>query len=51
MFPDPQIEKEQAKSAENRLQMACEAFGDGMLPQLQSSVYKVPWGIVVFWKY
>ncbi|XP_010740018.3 centromere protein N [Larimichthys crocea] len=38
---NPQIEKEQAKSAENRLQMACEAFGDGMLPQLQSSVYKL----------
>ncbi|XP_070766165.1 centromere protein N [Enoplosus armatus] len=38
---NPQIEKEQAKTAENRLQMACEAFGDGMLPQLQSAVYKL----------
>ncbi|KAM7423999.1 hypothetical protein PAMA_000384 [Pampus argenteus] len=36
-----QIEREQAESAANRCQMACEAFGDGMLPQLQSAVYKL----------
>ncbi|XP_053176939.1 centromere protein N [Scomber japonicus] len=35
------IEREQAVSAANRCQMACEAFGDGMLPQLQSVVYKL----------
>ncbi|TDH17099.1 hypothetical protein EPR50_G00005390 [Perca flavescens] len=35
------IEKEQAESAANRLQAACEAFGGGMLPQLQSAVYKL----------
>ncbi|XP_040051659.1 centromere protein N [Gasterosteus aculeatus] len=35
------IEKEQAELAANRLQMACEAFGGGMLPQLQSAVYKL----------
>ncbi|XP_044203579.1 centromere protein N [Thunnus albacares] len=37
----PHIEREQAVSAANRCQMACEAFGDGMLPQLQSVVYKL----------
>lgn len=31
--------------------MACEVFGDGMLPQLQSAVYKVPWDMLVFLKY
>ncbi|KAM9366388.1 centromere protein N [Symphorus nematophorus] len=38
---NPHIEREQAEPAANRLQMACEAFGDGMLPQLQSAVYKL----------
>ncbi|KAG7230215.1 hypothetical protein INR49_012348 [Caranx melampygus] len=38
---NPHINREQAGSEENRLQMACEAFGDGMLPQLQSAVYKL----------
>ncbi|XP_071385312.1 centromere protein N isoform X1 [Centroberyx affinis] len=38
---NPHIEREQAENAENRLQMACEAFGDGMLPQLQTAVYKL----------
>ncbi|GLD58377.1 centromere protein N [Lates japonicus] len=38
---NPHIEREQAGPAANRLQMACEAFGDGMLPQLQSAVYKL----------
>lgn len=38
---NPHIEKEQDKNAANRLQLACEAFGDGMLPQLQSAVYKL----------
>lgn len=41
LFIDQHIEKEQAELAANRLQMACEAFGGGMLPQLQSAVYKV----------
>lgn len=39
---DPHIEKEQAEIEANRLHMACEAFGDGTLPQLQFAVYKVP---------
>ncbi|XP_058485663.1 centromere protein N [Solea solea] len=38
---NPQIEREHAGHKENRLQMASETFGDGMLPQLQSSVYKL----------
>ncbi|XP_028296956.1 centromere protein N [Gouania willdenowi] len=38
---NPQIEREQAESATKRHQMACEAFGDGVLPQLQSAVYKL----------
>ncbi|KAM4602632.1 centromere protein N [Polymixia lowei] len=38
---NPHIEREQAEHAENRLQMACEAFGDGTLPQLQTAVYKL----------
>ncbi|XP_036951677.1 centromere protein N isoform X1 [Acanthopagrus latus] len=38
---NPHIEKEQAEPAANRLQMACEAFGDGTLPQLQTVVYKL----------
>ncbi|KAK2854119.1 hypothetical protein Q5P01_006780 [Channa striata] len=38
---NPQIEREQAGLLANRLQMACEAFGHGMLPQLQSAVYKL----------
>ncbi|XP_039986893.1 centromere protein N [Xiphias gladius] len=38
---NPHIEREQAGHVANRLQMACEAFGDGMLPQLQSAVYKL----------
>ncbi|XP_031169991.1 centromere protein N [Sander lucioperca] len=35
------IEREQAVPAANRLQAAYEAFGGGMLPQLQSAVYKL----------
>ncbi|XP_026233474.1 centromere protein N [Anabas testudineus] len=38
---NPRIEREQAELGENRFQMACEAFGDGMLPQLQSAIYKL----------
>ncbi|XP_029281365.1 centromere protein N isoform X2 [Cottoperca gobio] len=38
---NPHIGREQAEPAANRLQMACEAFGGGMLPQLQSAVYKL----------
>lgn len=41
-FPDPHIEKEQVEHAEKRLHLACEAFGGGTLPQLQSAVYNVP---------
>lgn len=49
LFTDPHIEKEQAEPAANRLQMACEAFGSGMLPQLQSAVYKVSKDMPEFW--
>ncbi|KAJ7995036.1 hypothetical protein DPEC_G00255730 [Dallia pectoralis] len=38
---NPNIEKEHAENAENRLQMACEAFGNGTLPQLQKAVYQL----------
>ncbi|XP_010897620.1 centromere protein N [Esox lucius] len=38
---NPNIEKEQIENTENRLQMACEAFGDGTLPQLQKAVYQL----------
>ncbi|KAM3625998.1 uncharacterized protein V6R79_020963 [Siganus canaliculatus] len=38
---NPHIRREQGETAAERLQMACEAFGVGMLPQLQSSVYKL----------
>ncbi|KAM9410507.1 centromere protein N [Pholidichthys leucotaenia] len=38
---NPRIEKEQAQMAADRHKMACEAFGDGTLPQLQSAVYKL----------
>ncbi|KAM9861037.1 centromere protein N [Aulostomus maculatus] len=38
---NPHIETEQAESAANRRQRACEAFGAGTLPQLQSVVYKL----------
>ncbi|XP_029972261.1 centromere protein N [Salarias fasciatus] len=37
----PHIEREQAGAAAKRQQMACEAFGGGVLPQLQSAVYKL----------
>ncbi|CAJ1048809.1 centromere protein N [Xyrichtys novacula] len=37
----PRIEKEQDGNAANRLELACEAFGGGTLPQLQSAVYKL----------
>ncbi|CAN9507002.1 unnamed protein product [Ophioblennius macclurei] len=37
----PHVEREQADAATKRQQMACEAFGDGVLPQLQSAVYKL----------
>lgn len=42
VFTDPHIEREQAELAANRLHQACEAFGDGVLPQQQFAVYKVP---------
>lgn len=37
----PQIECEQVQQSEIRLQMACEAFGGGPLPELQTAVYKL----------
>ncbi|KAL7878470.1 hypothetical protein AOLI_G00094440 [Acnodon oligacanthus] len=37
----PNIEKEHAECAERRHQMACEAFGDGVLPKLETAVYKL----------
>ncbi|KAK1784954.1 hypothetical protein P4O66_018390, partial [Electrophorus voltai] len=37
----PNIEKEHAEYAERRHQMACEAFGDGILPKLERAVYKL----------
>ncbi|KAJ8281361.1 hypothetical protein GJAV_G00066740 [Gymnothorax javanicus] len=38
---NPNIEFENAKHAENRLQMATEAFGGGILPKLETAVYKL----------
>ncbi|CAL8351306.1 unnamed protein product [Merluccius merluccius] len=38
---NPQIGCEQEEQSENRLQMACEAFGGGMLPELQTATYKL----------
>ncbi|XP_047219056.1 centromere protein N isoform X1 [Girardinichthys multiradiatus] len=38
---DPHIENEQAEASANRHRMAGEAFGNGMLPALQSAVYKL----------
>lgn len=37
----PNIEQEQVELASSRLQMACEAFGGGKLPEIQSAVYKL----------
>ena len=42
VLTDVRIDREQSQLAANRLHMACEAFGCGKLPQLQSAVYKVP---------
>lgn len=41
-FTGVHIDREQSQLAANRVHMACEAFGCGALPQLQSAVYKVP---------
>lgn len=38
---DPQVEYEQNEQSESRLQMACEVFGGGALPELQTAIYKV----------
>lgn len=38
---DPNIDKEHAELAERTHQMACEAFGDGAMPKLETAVYKV----------
>ncbi|KAI4892392.1 hypothetical protein NFI96_011690 [Prochilodus magdalenae] len=38
---NPKIEKEHADCAERRHQMACEAFGDGVLPKLETAVYRL----------
>ncbi|XP_062860550.1 centromere protein N [Trichomycterus rosablanca] len=37
----PNINKEHAEYTDRRHQMACEAFGDGMLPKLETAVYKL----------
>ncbi|TSZ97541.1 Centromere protein N [Bagarius yarrelli] len=37
----PNIDKEHVNIAERSHQMACEAFGDGALPKLESAVYKL----------
>lgn len=37
----PQVEYEQDEQSENKLQMACEAFGGGTLPALQTAIYKL----------
>uniref|UniRef100_A0A3B1ILT1 Centromere protein N n=1 Tax=Astyanax mexicanus TaxID=7994 RepID=A0A3B1ILT1_ASTMX len=37
----PNIEREHAESSEGRHQMACEAFGCGVLPKLETAVYKL----------
>ncbi|KAJ8272298.1 hypothetical protein COCON_G00111570 [Conger conger] len=37
----PCIEIEDTKHAENRMQMAAEAFGEGILPKLETAVYKL----------
>ncbi|CAL8243439.1 unnamed protein product [Lota lota] len=36
---NPQIEREQDEQSETRLQIACEAFGGGTLPELQKAIY------------
>ncbi|KAJ0055644.1 hypothetical protein NL108_006528, partial [Boleophthalmus pectinirostris] len=41
LFTDPLIEQEQSELSSNRVQMACEAFGGGKLPELQSAVYRL----------
>ncbi|XP_020777725.1 centromere protein N [Boleophthalmus pectinirostris] len=38
---NPLIEQEQSELSSNRVQMACEAFGGGKLPELQSAVYRL----------
>ncbi|MCJ8733638.1 hypothetical protein PDJAM_G00225910 [Pangasius djambal] len=37
----PNIDKEHAEFAERTHQMACEAFGDGTVPKLETAVYKL----------
>ncbi|XP_027010670.1 centromere protein N [Tachysurus fulvidraco] len=37
----PNIDKEHAELAERTHQMACEAFGDGAMPKLETAVYKL----------
>ncbi|KAF7699384.1 centromere protein N [Silurus meridionalis] len=37
----PNIDKEHAEVAERTRQMACEAFGDGAVPKLETAVYKL----------
>lgn len=38
---NPNIEQEQVQQSSKRLHMACEAFGGGKLPEIQSAVYKL----------
>ncbi|XP_053533800.1 centromere protein N isoform X3 [Ictalurus punctatus] len=37
----PNIDREHAEFAEGKHQMACEAFGDGTVPKLETAVYKL----------
>ncbi|KAF4091822.1 hypothetical protein AMELA_G00041830 [Ameiurus melas] len=37
----PNIDREHAEFAERKLQMACEAFGDGTVAKLETAVYKL----------
>ncbi|XP_028812616.1 centromere protein N [Denticeps clupeoides] len=38
---NPNIEKEHAEQEEKRLQLACEAFGEGNVPRLETATYKL----------
>ncbi|KAG7272085.1 hypothetical protein CRUP_002902, partial [Coryphaenoides rupestris] len=41
IISNPQVEYEQNEQSESRLQMACEVFGGGALPELQTAIYKL----------
>lgn len=38
---DPNIENEHKEHAEKRQQVACEAFGEGKVPKLETATYTV----------